>query len=241
MKAVAHREEHVRNGATLDAYDIGMNPTAVKETARAAELNGISGIEAFVRNPSNKTIVSLAAVLTRIRRAYICHPSGTVGFLEDLQDMVLHRPTKGGYQPGAFCALAPLRHAEFNAGGVLVALNFCYFGRLQMIFVARCREYIMWKADPRLVDHITQVRRDLYAAGHARLALEVVRRKYAVENWFPNAPRPEATAIIAGMDCSILGPLPNQAGVAADHGSFPLANSPRYSFKPVAAPSSPSC
>ncbi|KAH6621674.1 hypothetical protein B0J18DRAFT_233656 [Chaetomium sp. MPI-SDFR-AT-0129] len=174
MKAAAEHDEDVRKGVTLTAHDIGMSPTSVKETSHVAGLTSISGIEAFVRNPSKKTTVSLEAVLTRIRRAYICHPPGTAGFLEDLQGMVLRRPNKSGYQPGAICALSPLRHAGFNAGGVLDALNFCYFGRLQMIFAARRGGYLSWKADPDLVRQVHQVIRDLYATGHARLARELV-------------------------------------------------------------------
>jgi hypothetical protein len=231
--------------------DVGGIETALEAPPT---LRTLAEVEAFVRDPRNERLVSVAAVYLHLNRFKACRSPGTIGFLEDVQEMALFEegwgnhwapPSSHGltFMDNGYCRAVPFHHPAFNARALLIALNFCYFERLKVI-PANIDNCGGWNGTAELVRRRNEVLHELRATGRRALVAELINCRFRVENWFSHAPRPQGDAEIEDTG-PIARPIPvvlaRATGIVIGHPSpicFSLHNTAGAHLG-SAAPSSP--
>jgi hypothetical protein len=180
------------------------------ETAPEAlsTLTTLTEVEAFVLDPRNERLVSVAAVYLHLNRFKAYRSPGTIGFLEDVQEMALFMEDWGTscmwapasshgltFMDNGYCRTVRFHHPAFNARALLIALNFCYLERLKMV-PANIDNCSGWTATTELVRRRNEVLHELRATGRRELVVELIKCQFRVEKWFLHAPAPKGDAKI---------------------------------------------
>jgi hypothetical protein len=194
--------EHAEEDAEQDVDGIETAPEALSTLRTLAE------VEAFVLDPRNERLVSVAAVYLHLNRFKACRSPGTIGLLEDVQEMAMFMEDWGTsclwapasshgltFMDNGYCRTVPFHHPAFNARALLIALNFCYLERLKTV-PANIDNCSGWTATAELVRRRNEVLHELRATGRRELVVELIKCQFRVEKWFLHAPAPKGDAKI---------------------------------------------
>ncbi|KAK4095826.1 hypothetical protein N658DRAFT_89656 [Parathielavia hyrcaniae] len=200
LKEVARRVKKLDRQATRQAKGEDTREAAVGDAEEndndddevlGAPLNTLAQIEAFVGDPGNSRIVSIAAVYLHLNRFKACRSPGTIGFLENVQEMTMFEEswlipwvpsTSHGVRffDNGYCGAVPSNHPTFNARALLIAFNFCYVDILKMV-PANIDDCSRWTESPQLVKKRNKTLHDLIASGRQALVTELIRCRFRVE------------------------------------------------------------
>lgn len=162
----------------------------IPDEVKMGQLDTMDSLAAFVQDPQNSRVVSLAAVQAYLGDtwAWPCGSPGTVEFLNNMQCLAL------GEESGL--AIVHLEHRALSTRTLLAALNFSHFEHLKMVSENTDHNWSSWACAAELRKRRNAVIRDLQATGRGVLVKELIRCNFRVENWFPSAPCSKTTAHI---------------------------------------------